>query len=52
MSKSKFINTPSEYKNIFALQQKAIVLSFAKMLHFYCIKYSREVLGKFFLIAL
>ena len=30
MSKSKFIHTLSESKNIFVLEQKAIVLSFVK----------------------
>ena len=35
MSKSKFIHTVSESKNIFALEQKAIVVSFVKMLRFY-----------------
>ena len=35
MSKSKFIHTLSESKNIFALERKAIVLSFVKMFRFY-----------------
>ena len=35
MSKSKFIHTLSESENTFALEQKAIILSFAKMLRFY-----------------
>ena len=35
MSKSKFIHTLSESKNIFALEQKAIVLSFVKNVAFF-----------------
>ena len=34
MLKSKFIHTPSESKNIFALEQKVIVLSFVKNVAF------------------
>ena len=34
MSKSKLIHTISESKNIFALEQKAIVLSFVKNVAF------------------
>ena len=34
MSKSKFIHTLSGYKNIFALEQRAIVLNFVKNLAF------------------
>ena len=34
MSKSKFIHTLSEYKNTFALEQRAIVLSFVKNVAF------------------
>ena len=33
-SKSKFIHTLSEYKNIFALEQRVIVLSFTKNVAF------------------
>ena len=35
MSKSKFIRTLSESRNIFALKQKAIALSFVKNVAFY-----------------
>ena len=35
VSQPKFIRTFSESKNIFVLEQKAIVLSFVKMLRFY-----------------
>ena len=34
MSKSKFIHTLSEFKNIFALEQKAIALNFVKNIAF------------------
>ena len=34
MSKSKFIHTLSETKNTFALEQKAIVVSFVKNVAF------------------
>ena len=34
MSQSKFIHTLSESKNIFALEQKAIVLNFVKNVAF------------------
>ena len=34
MSKSKFIRTLSESRNIFALEQKAIALSFVKNVAF------------------
>ena len=34
MSKSKFFHTLSEYKNIFALEQRAFVLSFVKNVAF------------------
>ena len=34
MSKSKFIHTLLEYKNIFALEQEATVLSFFKTVAF------------------
>ena len=34
MSKSKFIHTLSKSKNIFALEQKAIVLSYVKNIAF------------------
>ena len=48
MSKSKFIRTLSESKNIFALEQKVIVLSFVKIVAF-LLGYPVDLLNQTFL---
>ena len=44
MSKSKFIHTLSESENTSALEQKAIVVSFVKMLRFYWVYNNTAIL--------